>query len=472
MCVARALADHVERVTVVDRDRFPDGPEVRGGVPQAHHLHVLVTAGQRALDRLFPGILDELHKAGAVPVEVPTDVLYLTATGWRQRFPATHRLIGASRELIDWTVYQRLSTDERIRFLPAHEVVGLLPAAPRAADAARIDDSTPNDDSGGSGSGGSGSGGGGPAVGGVRLRPRGDAAGAETELVADLVVDASGRGSRAGEWLTTLGYPAPEETRIDSRLGYASRRYVLPDSAVGDWKNILIMPDPPRSGRGAVLYPIENDRWMLTLGGLGEDRPPTDAEEFLDYTRGLRSTIIYDVISQGRPDSAIHGYLRTSNHRRHFETMRSWPLGFLVVGDAACCFNPVYGQGMSVAAQTAVALDEHLRARPAGAPPLDHTAQVVAARCASVAWLIATGADSRLPTATTSTRPGLRDRLSHQYLSRASDVANRDPYVCEVLTDVMHLVAPPTVLTRPKVMARVLRGRPGPRLWTPPERPA
>jgi 2-polyprenyl-6-methoxyphenol hydroxylase-like FAD-dependent oxidoreductase len=445
MCAARALADHVEQVTVVDRDRFPDGPAVRAGVPQAHHLHVLVTAGQRALERLFPGLVDELHGAGAVPVAVPTDMLYLTGTGWRQRFPATHRLIGASRELIDWTIHQRLRADHRIRLLPGHDVVGLLPADPAAGD---------------------------PAVAGVRLRPRGatgDPPGENlgTELAADLVVDASGRGSRATDWLTALGYPSPDGTRVDAGLGYASRRYLLPGSVLRDWKSILVMPDPPRSARGAVLYPIENDRWMLTLGGLGDDRPPTDEEGFLEFTRGLRSPVIYDAVKDARPDSPIHGFLQTSNQRRHYESMPRWPRGFLVVGDALCSFNPVYGHGMSVAAQTAVALAEHLRTRPDGEPLLDRTAQAVAARCAAFAWLIATGADSRFPT-TVGARPGPRDRLSRWYLDRAADVANRDPYLSRALTDVMHLIAPPSALGRPGVVARVVRGRPGPALSTPP----
>jgi 2-polyprenyl-6-methoxyphenol hydroxylase-like FAD-dependent oxidoreductase len=135
LCVARVLADHVDQVTIVDRDRFPDTPTVRKGVPQAHHLHVLITAGQRALEQLFPGFLAELYEAGSVPVAAPTDILYLTATGWRERFPATHQLVGASRELIDWIVRERLLANGRVRFLPGHDVVGLLPSGPGGAGA-------------------------------------------------------------------------------------------------------------------------------------------------------------------------------------------------------------------------------------------------------------------------------------------------------------------------------------------------
>jgi flavin-dependent dehydrogenase len=453
LCAARALVDHVDQVTVVDRDRFPDGPQVRKGVPQAHHLHVLITAGQRALDRLFPGFLAELREAGAVPVAAPTDILYLTASGWRERFPATHTLVGASRELIDWTARKRLLADERITFLSAHEAVGLVPGE------------------------------GGDAIAGVELRPRdarspdgdspdggragdgkADSGKGTVRLAADLVVDASGRSSRTPDWLERLGYGRPDESRVDSGLGYSSRRYVLRDGAAEGWKLILVMPRPPESSQGAVLYPIENGRWMLTLGGLGDDRPPTDEDGFLEFARGLRTPLLYEAIKDAKPDSPIHGFQQTANHRRRYETMVRWPQGFVVVGDAVCSFNPVYGQGMSVAAQAAIVLGELLAERPG---VFGREAQVAVGQCSATAWLIATGADLRFPS-TTGHRPGRRSRLSHWYMDRASDVANRDPYVCRVLTDVLHLVEPPAALMRPGVALRVLRGRPGPRLRTAP----
>jgi flavin-dependent dehydrogenase len=388
LCAARVLADHVESVTVIDRDDFPAEPAVRKGLPQAHHLHVLIPAGQHALDQLFPGLIAGLHERGAVPVAAPTEVLYLSPTGWRDQFPATHRLVGASRELIDWALRQRLVADGRVRFRTGYEVVGLLPA--RGAQ----------------------------AIEGVMLRGRSSAA--ETELLrADLVVDASGRASRASDWLEQLGYGRPEESRVESGLAYASRRYSLPEGATGGWKNILLMPKAPDVRRGGVLYPIENGKWMVTLGGLGGlggDVPPTDEK------------------------------------------------GFLVTGDAACTFNPVYGQGMTVAAQAAVLLDKHLRANPG---TFGRAAQAAVARCSEAPWQIATGADLRYPT-TVGPRPGWAARLGNWYLDRTSDVANRDGYVARVLADVLYLVTPPTALFRPGVALRVFRGRRGPALQAPP----
>jgi flavin-dependent dehydrogenase len=432
LCAARALSHHVEQVTVIERDRFPDEPKVRKGVPQAHHLHVLITAGQRALERLFPGMMAELHRSGAVPVAAPTDILYLSSTGWRERFPPTHGLVGASRELIDWTARRRLVEDARVRFRTSQLVVGLLPNAD------------------------------GDGVAGVEVRDR--ESGAVERIAADLVVDASGRSSRSPDWLAQLGYGRPEESRIDAGLGYASRRYRLRPGAIDGCKNILLMPKPPDSSRGGVLYPIEDDRWMVTVGGLGDDCPPTDEEGFLEFTRSLRSPLLYDAIRDAEPDSPIHGFRQTANHRRHYESMPRWPDAFLVVGDAACAFNPVYGQGMAVAAMAAVRLDEHLRSQPG---VFGREMQVAVAECSAAAWLIATGADLRYPT-TAGPRPGRLSRLSHWYLDRTSDVANRDARVSEVLTDVLHLVSPPAALMRPGIALRVLRGRPGPTLTEPP----
>lgn len=462
LCAARALANHIPRVTVVDRDRFPDGPEVRAGVPQAHHLHVLITSGQRALDRLFPGLIAELHDLGAVPVAHPTDILYLGTNGWRERFPATHRLVGASRELIDWTVRRRLLADPRIRFLAGHEAIGLLPGP----DGESIVGVALRPRPGGTGTSTAG-GTDAPAADGADAPGPGGAEERVERLAADLVVDASGRGSRTPDWLAALGFGRPAESRIDAGLGYASRRYVLPPGTTDGWKNILVLPKPSVSSRGAVLYPIEHDRWMLTLGGLGAEVPPTDEAGFLEFIRTLRTPVLHQVLRDAKPDSPIHGFRRTSNHRRHYETMPRWPANLLVVGDAACAFNPVYGQGMSVAALAAVALDEHLRAHPR---VFGRTAQAAVAACAAGAWTIATEADLRF-TAAPESRPGPAARLAQWYRGRVSRVADRDQYVLRVLTDVLHLVRPPSALVRPGVAVRVLARPVRPPLAEPPPAP-
>jgi len=441
LCAARSLAGHVERVVLVERDRLPDGPVTRSGVPQAHHIHALTTGGQRALERLFPGFQEQLIRRGGYPLAVPTDVLLLTPTGWQRRFPATHTLLCASRELIEWTIRQHMSGCPGLTILDGHEVFGLRLRSH------------------------------GTSIAGVELQARRES-GPPHYLSADIVVDASGRGSRMPAWLSAHGFGRPAETCIDAGAGYASRRYLVPDGADRDWKALMLLPKPPDFTRAGVLSPIEDRQWIVTLVGLGADGPPVDDAGFLAFARGIRSPLLFEAIDGAVPNSPIHGARHTSNRRRHYERMTRWPRGLLVVGDAVCCLNPVYGQGMSIAALTAVAIDDMLRAAAGRRDSdvhqgIDHSAQRTLASYTRDAWTVATGADLRFAT-TTGARPGIRHRLFHRYLDRVSHVANHDRHVFRALRDIAYLVRPPATVLRPSVVARVLYGRRETQIDTPP----
>jgi 2-polyprenyl-6-methoxyphenol hydroxylase-like FAD-dependent oxidoreductase len=433
LLTARVLSDHFDEVTVIERDRFSDEPAFRKGVPQSHHAHALLQSGALVLDKLFPGLERQLTAAGAVRLQSPKDFLWLTAAGWSHRFEGRHQALSCSRPLLEWTVRERVLGGQGVSVREGCEVSGLVPNAN------------------------------GSAITGVRLRPRGiqaDAAGPQGQLLADFVFDASGRTSRASGWLEALGYPVPRQTRIDAFLGYASRLYTRPSRLRGDWKAILLQAQPPGNGRSGVLLPIEGNRWLITLGGAGRDYPPTDEVGFLEFARGLRSPILHDALKDAEPASPIWGYRRTENQRRHYERLRSWPERFAVVGDAACAFNPVYGQGMSVAANTAAALGQLLEAgHGVRLDGLARDFQRQVARCNAAAWLIATGVDLRYPT-TEGTRPGL-ERLLNRYLDRVTEVANADADVNAAFLDVYNLLSPPESLFRPGILLPVLRRRGG-----------
>src|SRR5512139_346574 len=332
LLTARVLTSHFDQVTVFDRDRFPGAPASRAGVPQGRHLHVLWTHGMELMEGMFPGLMAELRAAGAPELRIPSDVLWMTAAGWRQRFDTT-RLLTFSRGLLDWIVRSRL--ESIVRFRPEHEVLGLIP---RATGNGAMD------------------------VAGVEVRERGSTGPGEP-LTADLVVDATGRGSRAPEWLEKLGHPAPEVTVVDPLLGYASRNYAIPPGFDPGWKALYFQADAPATRRTGGLFPQENDRWIVSLSGAGGDYGPTGEKEFLEFAKGLRSPILYEAIRDAEPLTPIVGFRRTANHRRHYERMAGWPDGFIVVGDAVCGFNPIYGQGMTVAAIQATALDALLSRR-------------------------------------------------------------------------------------------------------------
>ncbi len=416
LLAVRVLTDHFDRVTLVERDRFPAGAAFRPGIPQSRHLHVLWTRGLELMEDFFPGLEKTLLGAGAAEIGVPADVLWLTAAGWRTRFDVT-RLLTFSRPLLDWAVRSRLTADElSLDIMEGNEAVGLI---------ARGHD-----------------------VAGIELRS-GEA------IATDLVVDATGRGSRAPAWLATLGYPSPPETLVDPLLGYASRYYAVPDGFDPGWKALYLQADPPATRRTGGLFPQEGGRWICSLSGAGRDYGPTDEEAFLRFAKGLRDPVLYEAIRDARPLSPITGFRRTANHRRHYERLPAWPKGFVVMGDAACAFNPIYGQGMSVAAISALALDDCLRD---DADDLERRFQRRVARSGAGAWLVATGEDLRYrETEADPTR--LSTRVINAYVDRVVAAANVDRRVCASLLDVLSLSSSPISLFSPAVLARVATRR-------------
>jgi flavin-dependent dehydrogenase len=424
LLTARILADHFDRVTLIERDRFPESNEFRPGVPQSRHLHVLWTKGLEIIEDLFPGIEAELLASGVPELGIPKDLLWLTSAGWRRRFDVT-RMLTFSRPMLDWTIRQRLTP--RLTVLPHHEVTGLIAA---------------------------GSGDRRKDVAGIEVREAGTN-GASEPIRADLVVDATGRTSRAPEWLSLLGYPLPKETKVDPLLGYTSRYYTIPDGFDPGWQALYLQAEAPHSKRTGGLFPQEGGRWICSLSGVGRDYAPTSEDGFLDFAKGLRDPVLYDAIRTAEPLTPITGFRRTANHRRHYDKLAAWPEGFIAVGDSVCAFNPIYGQGMSVAALQAVILDGLLSGDPTG---MTRTFQRRAKRCGSGAWLVATGEDFRYPeTEGSPIRP--HNRIINRYVDRVVAAANVDEHVCAALLDVLALKQEPPSLFRPTVLRRVLLNR-------------
>jgi flavin-dependent dehydrogenase len=200
---------------------------------------------------------------------------------------------------------------------------------------------------------------------GVRLRRRGFPS-AQMELAADLVVDASGRHSKAPRWLAGLGYTPPEEWSVDAFGGYTTRIYERPHDYEEDWKTMYIPPTPPDGTRGGIIVPLEGNRWQVTLVGVSGDYPPQDEEAFLRFAKSLPTSRFYDAIKQARPLSSPAGFRGTASRVRRYDELPRYLEGFLVVGDAAFILNPVYAQGMTAAAKASQALDQCLAEQPRG----------------------------------------------------------------------------------------------------------
>lgn len=426
LLAARVLADHFAQVTIVERDQFPARPEPRKGVPQARHVHILLRRGELILERLFPGITAELTSCEVPLVDWTNDVLWLSAYGWMPRFKGMC-IPASSRDLLEWHIRRRLAAVPNVRWIERTDVTGLL------ADQSRT------------------------RVTGVRVRNRDRAS--ESNLDADLVVDASGRTSRAPQWLEALGHPAPRETVINSQLGYSSRIYQPPRDFAADWKVLLVRSSPALSTRGGGVYPIEGGRWMVTLAGARRDYPPTDEAGFIEFARSLPSLSLYDAIRDAQPLTDIGGYQRTENRLRHYEAMARRPENFVLLGDAVCGFNPVYGQGMSVAAMGAEMLDACLRVqRPSDLTGLAARFQQRLAKLNQTPWLLATAEDSRVLGADVVPVSPAR-KLVRRYTDRVSRATTQDVEICRVFMNVAHLLVLPSALFAPRIAVRALTAR-------------
>jgi 2-polyprenyl-6-methoxyphenol hydroxylase-like FAD-dependent oxidoreductase len=420
LLAARVLADAYGQVTVIDRDELPERAMHRRGVPHGRHIHGLLARGQQALEELFPGLTDELVARGVPTGDLLADArLYLSGHRLR-RAHAGLVVLCASRPLLEGQLRARVRALPNSRFLDRCDAVGLA--------------TTPD----------------GRRVTGARVLRRADGS-AEELLAADLVVDATGRGSRTPAWLEGLGYPRPAKQQVRIGLGYATRTYRLPADALGGDLAILqaATPEHPRTG---ALQVLEGDRWMLTLAGILGDHPPTDPGGFLDFARSLQFPYIYETVRDAQPLDDPVAFRFPASVRYRYERLDRFPAGLLVVGDAVASFNPIYGQGMSVAALEALALRRHLEH---GVQPQPRRLFRDLARVVDAPWEMAAGGDLAFPGV--QGRRTLKTRLVGSYLARFHAAAAHDASLASAFVRVAGLVAPPQSLLRPGVALRVLR---------------
>lgn len=437
LLAARVLADHFDRVTLVERDRYgsagaEDGAPAsfsalsRKGLPQSPHVHVLLLKGASILEELFPGFDSELGERGAPTLQPGTSFSYLFRTGPSLRMATGIHLRACSRRLIDDIVQRRVFANPRVRVLESVEVAGLSYSGHPSA------------------------------VSGVRLRRRSGAADGVPEVLgADLVVDASGRRSQTPRWLEEMGYGRPQVHVVNSFLGYATRWYRRTTDA-RDFAGIVVFARPPKLGRGGIMLAIEEDRWVVSIGGIGRDYPPTDEEGFAEYASSLPTPVLHDHIRKLEPISPILGYRDTDNRWVRFDELRRWPDRFVVMGDAVAAFNPLYGQGMTVAAMEAQALDAHLR-RHGGSPSLEPLRfQAALKDVLLVPWTMATTEDYRWPL-TEGERPHPALKLLRWYGDRLAETVVQDPELFVTFLKAQNLVIPPHSMFAPRVAGKVLK---------------
>jgi 2-polyprenyl-6-methoxyphenol hydroxylase-like FAD-dependent oxidoreductase len=419
LLAARALSETFTSVVVIDRDVLPDSPVSRRGVPQGRQLHGLLATGLRGLDRLFPGLEAELIAAGGVLTDLQAGIHWYIDGHLIKPEPSDLVGLAVSRPLLEFRVRERVAALPGVEIIDNCDVLNLLTVEE------------------------------GRRVVGVGIIPRADGASAST-IEADLVVDATGRGSRTPVWLEELGYQRPPEAKVPVDITYVARTYRREPHQL-DGRQGTALATYPGSRRGAFLMAMEGDRFILGAGGVFGEQPPMDDEALLayadslpvkDYAEFLRTaTRLTEPVKMRYPASV----------RRHYEALTDFPDGYLVLGDALCSFNPIYGQGMTVAALEATLLRDLLAVRSG-----DQLARRFfrgAAKLIDTPWMIAAGSDLRFPEAG-SVLP-LKGRLLNRYLGRVYRAAEQDSVVAATFLRVINLVDGPERLLAPGVVARV-----------------
>ncbi|MEI5995889.1 monooxygenase [Paraburkholderia bengalensis] len=421
LLAARALSDFYSAVTVLERDAFAAADTWRKGVPQGRHTHGLLARGSAVFEEFFPGYRNDVvaHDGGLLG-DVANDVIWIGRNLTLANGKSDLTGLLASRPVLEGHLRRRLLQLPNVRAIENCAVRGLV------SDAAR------------------------ERVTGVRICVDGK----EEEVVdADLVVDASGRGSGSAKWLDDLGYPPPASEKVEVGIGYTTRTYRRRPTDLDGKLGIVVAGSAP-NWRNGVMLAQESDSWIVSSGGFLGDEAPDNDEDFLAYLATLPTREIHDMVARAEPLSAYRRYRFAHSLRRRYEALSRFPANYLVFGDAICSFNPVYGQGMTVAAQEALTLQRCLAS--GATKDLAQRFFREAAKIVDAAWDISVGNDLRNPLIDGPRPPMLR--FINWYIGRLHVAATGDSTLATAFLNVVNLMAPPTSLLCPAIAWRVWRG--------------
>ena len=425
LLAARALAPHFEGVLLLERDSLPDKPDYRSGTAQAQHAHILLRRGLTGLEQMFPGYTKKLVDAGGVMTNATRDWYSLFPMGAFPKFESDMEFLCASRPLIEHTLRTTL-LDQYANVVIQGDcsVTGIQLST----------DASPQ----------------------ITFLSNGEKNSHEI-MVADLVIDATGRNSRTPYWLQQQGFAKVREIQVKPYLGYATRLFKNVTMPTGVRATIVMAKDPDMT-RGGVLFPIENDQYICTLYGFSKDYPPTDEAGFLNFAKSLRSDIVYRAIVHADPQTPAKAFVKNESVYRHYAENEIWPQGFLVTGDAVCSFNPIYGQGMTAAVLASESLAKTIRQSNAASVAWTKKAQRKIVSAYRAAWTISTNEDLRWP-ATEGSKAGFALRAMHRFSDLIGVAATQDQCVAYTYVKVLHMTTTPAALLTPWMVARIFKAR-------------
>jgi len=414
---AAAISRAGHEAVLIERDELSDTPAPRAGVPQGEQPHVFLLRGLLAAEELLPGLHADLESRGAVPFD-SARVAWLGEHGWLKRAEG-YEVLSLTRPLFEQVVRERVVALDRVELRDGTAVKGLCRNDSPGGERWTVEATQPDDN-----------------------------------VDADLVIDASGRNSRLPEWLAALGVTAPRTSEIDARTGYATRIYRDVPALPGI--SGIVLQTTPRCAIGGLAFPVEDGRWLVVAFGRGDQRPPRDIAGFESVLHQLSDPAVANLIDRATPCGDVKVHRRNGNHRYHYEELAGWPDGLLVVGDAFVAFNPVFGQGISVAACEAIVLRDQL---VAGLGPSDARKLMrLFAATAALPWSIAVGQDVRQPTC--DARQTAAQAVTNAWGRELTRLAvHGNARAAGVLTAIYHLMAVPRVMLHPALLWAALRAR-------------
>jgi flavin-dependent dehydrogenase len=416
LIAARVLSEHFSEVVIIERDGLPEEPGPRRGVPQSVHLHGLTLGGRVALDEIYgdDSFTSAMRSAGAAYFDFFKHQAILMPEGWLRRAPSDVKAVYGSRACMEHVIRTLTRQIQNINFR-----TGQARSLRASADSKRVN--------------------------GVHFYGED---GKEVIFEAELVVDATGRGSRSPKWLEDLGFQPPEESIVEPFLGYATVYCTIPEDAwPGDVRAVGAPPSRPGFTRGGYVIPQENGLSVIMAAGTNRDYPPGDKEGFTEFLRSANTSIFYDTWRAAEQVNEIRTTRTSTNRLRHWHALSARPGGFLAIGDAVAAFNPVYGQGITTAALQSKALQRRLQED-------DHVGDMVdrfpqdAMDLTTFAWASSTLGDLQFPKTETTNADAVAPSAEEMfYLKQLRLLSTENAYVAQQYFQAISFMRPDWLAT-------------------------
>ncbi|MDR4950453.1 NAD(P)/FAD-dependent oxidoreductase [Neobacillus cucumis] len=420
---AKALSSYFQQVNILEADREYKDPVPRKRIPQSYQPHVLLKSGEEAIEKLFPQFTVELLEKGSIGSNFTRDLKWHHFDFWKDRFKGDLNMVQQSRPMLEWQLQKRIDKVSNITIRYETMVNQLIINRKENK------------------------------ILGVRIKSF--KTGMEEELYADLVVDASGFGSKSIDWLKAYGLEVKEE-KVWIQLFYATRLYRLKKQERLDWTNLLISPSFPENHNGAFIQTIEENRFSVTISGYANESAPQTNEEFIAYAQSLPVPDLINFLYKAEPISDIKIHKIPYQVRRRFDLAKQIPEGFLVIGDAHCRFDPLFGQGISVAALEALELQSFLQQTTRLDTGFTRRFHKKIAKLIATPWDMAITEAFRHPNIKGKNSILLQFKL--WYTKRVYQASAHDPFIYTRLARVMNLIRTPLHLFHPKVVIPIVFG--------------